>query len=547
MLTASEVHERKRTRKLLEYKRLLLEEAVEKSVCEKVYDKIYQHKNTLDEVQDEKLRSKTAALALVGIGLRDLGIEFNPETPETPEDVQESLGPAREGLAKMIEEHYPLGKLQHLIQAHKSIVDTLYSIHPSSSSADEILPTLIYTLISSPMEGINVVSNLVFIQRFRNSSKIDGEAAYCLTNLEAAISFLENIDLASLRKDGLSDEPERRQSQPISPTIDKSDPLAKGPPTSPKASTTTTSITKSDISATNLQTPAPVPPSSSELSGVQPETRHHRALSNLFQPPARAIGAANDVVRNTAEEGFKNISNTLDNSFKFLFGRLREQSSKDGGADTGVVLPRTLDEARQLVSQPMTPHDDGLLSETSSIQEKDSESPQPLEPAAKPEDRFLGLFAGAGNTRRPGSIREHSVDSARSSGSATGHRKPVAYAATGTPSDPTLGQKPVSAVLASQASNANPLESVRNLGSTLGSAFGGGFRAAFSSSPAPVAPVPPSVAVPKSVAGETLHIEPPIQRFVELEDSNGLTLKDIPVLLKDYQRLAQVLKGLSQS
>ena len=73
MLTASEVTERRKARRLLEHKRIVLEEAVERRVCEKVYGKIWQHKSTLDEVRDEKLRSKTAALALVGIGLKDLG------------------------------------------------------------------------------------------------------------------------------------------------------------------------------------------------------------------------------------------------------------------------------------------------------------------------------------------------------------------------------------------------------------------------------------------------------------------------------------------
>ena len=133
MLTASEVTERRKQRKLLEYKRIVLEEAVEKRVCEKIYDKLWRHKSSLDEVRDEKLRSKTAALALVGIGLKDLGIEWKEAAERTAEDIQASLAPARESLAKMNEEHYPLGKLQHLTTAHKAVVDTLSSIHSSSS------------------------------------------------------------------------------------------------------------------------------------------------------------------------------------------------------------------------------------------------------------------------------------------------------------------------------------------------------------------------------------------------------------------------------
>src|SRR5204862_4149419 len=140
---------------------------------------------------------KTAALSLIGIGLKDLGIDIWESEKET--ETRDLLATARHSLIRMNDEKFPQGKLQHLTAAHKAIVDTLTIVLPSSSSADEILPTLIYTLITTPPEGINIISNLLFIQRFRASAKLDGEAAYCLTNLEAAISFLENVDLASLR------------------------------------------------------------------------------------------------------------------------------------------------------------------------------------------------------------------------------------------------------------------------------------------------------------------------------------------------------------
>lgn len=121
----------------------------------------------------------------------------------------------------MDDEHCPLGKLQHLTAAHKSIVETLSQLFPSSSSADEILPTLIYTLITSADMELNVVSNLNFIQRFRASNKVDGESAYCLVNLEAAISFLETVDLSSLRADELPEGPPKTNSRPSTPNKDK--------------------------------------------------------------------------------------------------------------------------------------------------------------------------------------------------------------------------------------------------------------------------------------------------------------------------------------
>ena len=190
------------------------------------------------------------SLALVGIGLRDLGIDEDGSTrPE--EAVRELLAPAREGLAKMNEERFPRGKLQHLTSAHKSIVDTLSMIHSGSSSADEILPTLIYTLITSPTEGINIISNLYFIQRFRAINKIDGEAAYCMTNLEAAISFLENVDLSSLRADEAPEGPLKSSSRPATPIIEK--PGFSFPPSMPPIPDQATLATsQTTVSAPNL-------------------------------------------------------------------------------------------------------------------------------------------------------------------------------------------------------------------------------------------------------------------------------------------------------
>ena len=223
MLTTQEISDRRKARRLLEHKRLALEEAVERRTCEKIYDKIWRHKSTLDEVRDEKLRSRTAALALVGIGLPDLGVMLDKPTSDKDKEtsdnmqVEDLISKAREGLLKMNDAHYPLGKLENLAATHKCIVDLLTNLHQSSSSADEILPTLIYTLITSPPEGMNVISNLHFAQRFRNSNKVDGEAAYCLTNLEAAISFLETVDLASLRSDEALEGPPKSRSRPSTP------------------------------------------------------------------------------------------------------------------------------------------------------------------------------------------------------------------------------------------------------------------------------------------------------------------------------------------
>ena len=248
---------------------------------------------------------------------------------------------------------YPLGKLQQLAAAHKSIVDLLTALRQSSSSADEILPTLIYTLITTPPQGINVISNLHFVQRFRAASKVDGEAAYwfvllqpigslfkqigstetmsrcsrappkrrktdqekynSLINLEAAITFLETVDLASLRSDEPLSGPPKSESRPMTPHLEvrpeRTTQTSTTPPTS-SASAASSAISDEPASSHPLGSPSITTP-------AQPTTpSHQRKLSNLFQPPASALGAASDVVRTTADQGFRTIGNTLDNSFK---------------------------------------------------------------------------------------------------------------------------------------------------------------------------------------------------------------------------------------
>ena len=314
MLTPEEISDRRKARRLLDRKRTALEEAVERRVCQRVYNRIWRHRATLDEIRDEKLRSRTAALALVGIGLHDLGVTFDQQLSESDGiQIEDWISKARDGLLKMDDAKYPLGKLQQLAAAHKDIVDLLTALHQSSSSADEILPTLIYTLITTPPEGLNVISNLHFVQRFRAASKVQGEAAYCLVNLEAAVTFLETVDLASLRSDELLSGPSKSESRPTTPHMESR------PQRIPRTSTISPIPSTSATTSAILDQPASPHPleSAGAIQATQPTApSHQRKLSNLFQPPASALGVASDVVRTTADQGLKTVGNTLDNSFK---------------------------------------------------------------------------------------------------------------------------------------------------------------------------------------------------------------------------------------
>ncbi|KXJ94323.1 hypothetical protein Micbo1qcDRAFT_231844 [Microdochium bolleyi] len=528
MVTADELAERKRARKALEQKKTLLEEGVERRLCEGIYDRIYRHRSTQDEAQDDKLRSKTAALNLVGIGPVDLSIDLG-EHGDDPEDLQkrvseirQHLEQARKDLVTMHEKRYPLGKLNHLKAAHKSIVDTLASFHPSSS-ADEIMPMLIYTLITMPPEALNVISDLRFIQRFRWEEKIEGEAAYCLTNLEAAITFLENVDLTSLRADEMAAGP----------------PKSEGPGTLSRTDTFPPAYTPG-ISATATSS---VAVTSETVDGTKPtSTIQRRRLSELIQTPATAFGTASDTLFNTADQGIKTIGSSLGDSYKFLLGKLRDTSA----SGRELVIPRTLDEARKLIGTP--PPDDEMA---------EADVSGTRRPSVR-EDRVLSLVGG----KKP--AREHSTDSVRSARSASSSKKVFFADEAREKIPPTIPATPPAASSPAAASNPALVESMRNLGNSLNpmnriasmSMMRGFGRPATTPSTPPIKEAAAKesdggdlgTAFPDLAAAlppkDVPKIRPPNKRFMELQNPTDLKLGEVLELLRDYRRLAGALKDM---
>ncbi|KAJ9649492.1 hypothetical protein H2199_000267 [Coniosporium tulheliwenetii] len=575
MLTASEIFDRKKARRLLAIRHVALEEAVERAVCEKVYDRIWRYRSTDDAERDEKLRSRTAALSLVGIGLKelvstadDIPAEVRKATIEKEEDICNWLAGARESIRKMDDEKYPVGKLQHLTAAHKIIVETLSRLFPSSSSADEILPTLIYTLITSPPESLNVVSNLNFIQRFRASRKVDGEAAYCLVNLEAAISFLETVDLSSLRDDEAPSGPEKsnnsRPSTPRSHTAPTPMNLGLSSAVQPSVSPLSATSTSGDRS-----------PSTSARPSASP-FKPQRRISYLIQSQADRINEASGAVRasinDTADQALDSFNTTLETSFKFLFGRMSESPTKNGAAE--IPVPRTLEDVRKLVgTPPPLPLDDDTGAPEGVPEQTDGAlDSSPAAAPSRPEPKFTDLFAGR---------RDRSVDSTRSGGSgkrvsfAEG-KSAAAPSSSPAPAPPT--PSPSSAVPAS-ASAGNALQ---NLGNTLNplKGFGGlggfpRFGRAQSATPPAVGgagekgkqlghgegkggspagetkPLPSAGEAKEAVAVKALEelrkTGPPVKRFLEMKDAREMRIGEVEELLREYQRLAGALRAAIQS
>ncbi|KAK7951674.1 uncharacterized protein PG986_007402 [Apiospora aurea] len=542
MLTAEELANRKKARIALEQKKILLEEGVERRLCEGIYDRIYRHRSTHDAEADEKLRSKTAALSLVGIGLAELGLGVKADEHaedgtdaaalEKQEEIRRYLAQARKNLITMHEKRYPLGKLNYLKAAQKSIVDTL-SHFQLSSSADEIMPLLIYTLITMPPEQLDVTSDLKFIQRFRWEEKLDGESTYCLTNLEAAILFLDTVDLASLRADESVTGPAKLGSMSGSPRTETFPPAYTPGISEPTQSTPSLTTTE----AQGLKAP-PSPTTAKALA-------QRRRLSDLIQTPAQAIGNARDSFFDTADQSFKNISNSLGDSYNFFIGRLRDTT--ESGKE--LVLPRTLDDARKLIGTP-PPEDIASLDGPVPAQGREEDS----SPAANRDDRILHLVGG----RKVPRDRDRSTDSTRSARSASSSKK-VVFAAeerekAGTPGSTATASSSNPALVDQMRNLTNSFNPMNRLASM---SMMRGFGRTTPTPTATTKDAPPGKPVeggdlasafpdiaPSLPPKDIPQIKPPNKRFIELQNPADLKLGEVLELLRDYRRLANALKDM---
>ncbi|KAK4055886.1 hypothetical protein OIO90_003143 [Microbotryomycetes sp. JL221] len=92
----------------------------------------------------------------------------------------------------------PTLKSQDVVAGKDSSMPSKKLSPSSSSSADLILPLLIYACVK---HNPRLASHLKFVQRFRTETLLRGEASYCLTNVSAVIEFLNHVDISTLGLD----------------------------------------------------------------------------------------------------------------------------------------------------------------------------------------------------------------------------------------------------------------------------------------------------------------------------------------------------------
>ncbi|KAH9823315.1 hypothetical protein DFH28DRAFT_881177 [Melampsora americana] len=103
---------------------------------------------------------------------------------------------AKTELLKINSYKAPRDKMICILNCSKVIFGLIRHISQSEGGADTFVPILILVVLRARPE--HLISNLQYIQRFRNPDKLQGENGYYLSSLNAAISFIERLDYSVL-------------------------------------------------------------------------------------------------------------------------------------------------------------------------------------------------------------------------------------------------------------------------------------------------------------------------------------------------------------
>ncbi|KAI0629326.1 hypothetical protein C8Q77DRAFT_1066374 [Trametes polyzona] len=102
---------------------------------------------------------------------------------------------AQQELLKINHYKAPRDKLICILNCCKVIFGLIRHLH-KDESADTFVPILIYVVLKA--NPPHLLSNVEFINRFRNPAKLQSEAGYYLSSLMGAVSFIETMDHTSL-------------------------------------------------------------------------------------------------------------------------------------------------------------------------------------------------------------------------------------------------------------------------------------------------------------------------------------------------------------
>ncbi|KIY49951.1 hypothetical protein FISHEDRAFT_72180 [Fistulina hepatica ATCC 64428] len=191
-------------------------EGMEKLVMNRLYDFTFSpslpnlrppRPTTTDDLERDRVLSQRIKL-FSWIEPRHLDLDFSAhridaQSVSAVDDDELEEDPSVGGFIMFAEQellkisHYkaPRDKVICLLNCCKVIFGLIRHLK-RDESADVFIPLLIYVVLQANPE--HLLSNIEFINRFRNPTKLQSEAGYYLSSLVGAVSFIETMDHTSL-------------------------------------------------------------------------------------------------------------------------------------------------------------------------------------------------------------------------------------------------------------------------------------------------------------------------------------------------------------
>lgn len=151
-------------------------DAVEKYIFGKCYTCVFQPSDEDDAVQDRLFVEKCRMLSESGFSLSMLVAEPGPAVVPDAEPDFATFEEAIDALLRLDQVQSPQCKLDALMAMVKGVAKT-----QDNGSADLLVPTLVWIVVKTCPPTL--ISDVRYIQRFRDHSRLTGETAFCLTNV----------------------------------------------------------------------------------------------------------------------------------------------------------------------------------------------------------------------------------------------------------------------------------------------------------------------------------------------------------------------------
>lgn len=150
--------------------------------------------STNDEEKDLRLQNRIRSLNWITTQ------ELRCVIQESSQEVRDLLHDAINDIVGLDSQQTPQAKLKSLVTCCKKLIEMLLISNEKAASADEFLPCLIYVCLKANPPRLQ--SNVNYITRFCIEDNLRmGEGGYYFASLCSALSFIENMDAASVDMD----------------------------------------------------------------------------------------------------------------------------------------------------------------------------------------------------------------------------------------------------------------------------------------------------------------------------------------------------------